>query len=333
MTVYAPLVGTLWRTLESYGIDPRRVIDEPHYQPGDPCWHTRRIPWRAYEQMELKTAELIKDPVAGIRAGELLHPSHLGALGHAWLASSNLMTAIKRAQRFSRMYHELIRITISNEIDVLKITYRLRQPSAIPDLVADAQLACLVNLCRLNFGKSLVPAYVHMCRHEPKDSSPWNMYFGVKVAFNQAENCVALRKSDALKPLTGHDPVLADLHDDVVRRYIVSLDRSNVLNTVMMAIMRQLPSGGLSEKSIASELNLTTRTLHRRLREQGVGFRDLLTDVRKEMVERYIKDPVYSITEISFLLGYTNTSAFSRAFRRWYGKSPTEFRDNLSSGV
>ena len=327
MTVYAPLVGMLWRTLESYGIDPRRVVDEHVYQPGEPYWHTRRIPWKAYEQMELKAAELVSDPVAGLRAGEMIHPSHLGALGHAWLASSNLLTAIQRAQRFSRMFHELIRIFITEENDVVKVAYHLRQPSALPDLVADAQLASLVSLCRLNFGKSLVPAYVRMCRSPPGDSEPWTTYFGVEVAFNQSENCVALRKSDALKPLTGYDPVLAALHDDVVRRHIASLDRSNILNTAIAAIMRQLPSGEVSEKSIASELNLTTRTLNRKLRDQGVGFRTLLTSVRKEMVERYISDPVYCITEISFLLGYNDTSAFSRAFRRWYGQSPTEFRE------
>ena len=330
MTVYAPLVGMLWRTLESYGIDPRRVVDEHLYQPGEPYWHTRRIPWKAYEQMELKAAELISDPVAGLRAGEMIHPSHLGALGHAWLASPDLLTAMQRAQRFSRMYHELIRIFITEENNVVKVAYHLRQPSALPDLVADAQLASLVSLCRLNFGKSLVPAYVRMCRSPPGDSEPWTTYFGVEVAFNQSENCVALRKSDALKPLTGYHPVLAALHDDVVRRHIASLDRSNILNTAIAAIMRQLPSGEVSEKSIASELNLTTRTLNRKLRDQGVGFRTLLTSVRKELVERYIRDPVYCITEISFLLGYTDTSAFSRAFRRWYGQSPTEFREGAS---
>ena len=326
MTVYAPLVGMLWRTLETYGIDPRRVVDEHLYQPGDPYWHVRRIPYSAYEQMENKAAELIQDPLAGLRAGDLIHPSHLGALGHAWLASSNLLTAIQRAKRFSRMYHEVIRIFITENNDVVKVAYQLSQPSALPDLVADSQLASLLRMCRLNYGKSLVPAYVRMRRSPPDDPAPWHEYFGVTVQFHQTENCVALKKADALKTLTGSNPTLAALHDDVIKRNIAELDRSDTINRAVAAIIGQLPSGGVSEKSIARELNLTTRTLHRKLREQGIGFRSLLTNVRKEMVERYIRDSAYCITEISFLLGYTDTSAFSRAFKRWYGKSPSEFR-------
>ena len=326
MTVYAPLVGMLWRTLETYGIDPRRVIDEHLYQPGDPYWQVRRIPYSVYEQMEIKAAELIQDPVAGLRAGDLIHPSHLGALGHAWLASSNILTAIQRARRFSRMYHESIKVFVTEENNVVKVAYHLPQPIALPELVADAQLASLLKMCRLNYGNSLVPAFVHMRRSPPDDPAPWHEYFGVTVQFNQSENSAALRKSDALKPLTVSNPTLAALHDDVIKRNIAELDRSDTINRAVAAIIGQLPSGGVSEKSIARELNLTTRTLHRKLREQGIGFRSLLTNVRKEMVERYIRDSAYCITEISFLLGYTDTSAFSRAFKRWYGKSPTEFR-------
>ena len=73
-------------------------------------------------------------------------------------------------------------------------------------------------------------------------------------------------------------------------------------------------------------MNMTTRTLHRKLAEKGLSFRSLLTRSRKELVKRYLDEPAYSITEISFLHGYADTRAFSRAFRRWYGTSPTQAR-------
>ena len=90
--------------------------------------------------------------------------------------------------------------------------------------------------------------------------------------------------------------------------------------------MEQLPSGGVTEAGVAKALSLTTRTLHRRLSEKGVSFRSLLTRVRRELVERYIDEPAYSMTEIAFLLGYADTSAFSHAFKRWHGVSPTQAR-------
>ena len=326
MTVFAPLVGMLWRTLEAYGIDPRRVIDENTYQPGGSGRLNERIAFSTYEKMELSAARLINDPAAGLRSAEQLHPSHLGALGHAWMASSSLRTAIERARRFSRMYHEKIGIFITDESDVLKVEYRLRYQSSMPDMLADSQLASLLTLCRLNFGKSLRPAFVRMQRNPPSDPEPWHDFFGVKVQFNQAENCLALWNRDADKQLTGSNPMLVALHEDVIKRQIAELDRSDILNRTLAAIIDQLPSGGVSEGSVAKELNLTVRTLRRKLSEKGIGFRSLLTNVRKDLVKRYIDDPSYTVTEISFLLGYTDTSAFSRAFKRWNGISPTHAR-------
>jgi AraC-like DNA-binding protein len=326
MTVFAPLVGMLWRTLESYGIDPRRVIDGNLYQPGNVGLLSNRIAFSTFEKMEIKAARVIDDPALGLRSAEHLHPSHLGALGHAWMASSSLRTAIERAQRFSRMYHEQIELFISNEQGVMKVEYRLRYQSTMPEQLADSQLASLLTLCRLNFGKSLCPAFVRMRRSPPSDPKPWHELFGVEVQFNQAENCLALWNRDADKRLTGSNPMLVALHEDVIKRQIAELDRSDILNRTLAAIMDQLPSGGVSEVSVAKELNLTARTLRRKLHEKGISFRSLLTNVRKELVKRYLDDPAYSVTEISFLLGYTDTSAFSRAFRRWNGTSPTQAR-------
>ena len=165
-----------------------------------------------------------------------------------------------------------------------------------------------------------------MRRNPPSDPRPWHELFGVEVQFNQSENCLALWNRDADKRLTGSNPMLVALHEDVIKRQIAELDRSDILKRTLAVIMDQLPSGSVSEVSVAKELNLTARTLRRRLHGKGISFRSLLTNVRKELVKRYLDDPAYSVTEISFLLGYTDTSAFSRAFRRWYGTSPTQAR-------
>lgn len=320
------MVGMLWRTIESYGVDPRRVISENIFQPGQSGRMGERIGFSSFQKIAINAVKLIDDPAIGLRAAEHLHPSHLGALGYAWLASSSLKTAIERAGRFSRMYHEKIELVISEQYDALKVEYRLHHDSALPDLVGDSQLASLLSMCRLNFGDSLLPAFVRMRRSPPPDATIWHDYFGVEVQFDQDENCLAIKNRDADKRLTGSNPMLVALHEDIIKRQIAELDRSDILNRTLVTIMNQLPSGGVSEVSVAKELNMTTRTLHRKLGEKGISFRLLLTRVRKELVDRYIGEPAYSMTEISFLLGYTDSSAFSRAFKRWHGLSPTEAR-------
>jgi AraC-like DNA-binding protein len=326
MTVFSPMIGMLWRTIESYGVNPRSVISENVYQPGRSGRMGDRVSFNTFHQIAKNAVKLIDDPAIGLRAAKHLHPSHLGALGHAWMASSTLKTAIERAQRFSRMYHEKIELVLTEQSSVLKVEYRLRHDSTLPDLVGDSQLASLLSMCRLNFGQSLLPAYVRLRRSPPPDPTIWHEFFGVEVQFDQEENCLAIRNRDATKRLTGSNPMLVDLHEDIIKRQIAELDRSDILNRTLATIMQQLPSGGVSEVSVAKELNMTTRTLHRKLGEKGIGFRSLLTNVRKELVDRYIDEPAYSVTEISFLLGYADTSAFSRAFKRWHGLSPTQAR-------
>ena len=326
MTIFAPLIGTLWRTLEAYGIDPRRVIKEGVYDPNSAFRMGERIPYKTYNEILENAVGLIDDPTVGLRSAEFLHPSHLGALGHAWLASSTLKTAIERAHRFSRMYDERIDMLVSEEPGVLKVIYLTDFSSPIPEIIIDSNLASLLTLCRLNFGNDLLPVYVHMCRASPPDPKPWHDFFGIEVQFGQSENSLAIKNQDATKQLTNSSPMLVALHEDIIRRHIAELDRSDIINRTLVVIMDQLPSGGVSEVSVAEVLNMTTRTLHRKLVEKGVSFRSLLTNVRKELVKRYIDEPAYSFTEISFLLGYTNTSAFSRAFKRWHGVSPTEAR-------
>lgn len=327
MTIFAPLLGLLWRTLEAYGIDPRDVIKGNVYQPDGVFQLSDRVPRSAYNEILKRTAGLIDDPAVGLESAKYLHPSHLGALGHVWLASPTLRDAIERGQRFSRMYDEEVKILISEEPGILKVAYHIDASGPIVDLVMDSNLACLLKLCRLNFGETLRPAFVRMRRSQPSDTGPWNDVFGVNVQFGQNENCLALSSRDATKQLIGSNPMLVAMHEDVIKRQIAELNRSDILNRTLTAIMEQLPSGGVSEISVAKALNMTKRTLHRKLGDTGLSFRSLLANLRKDLVSRYINEPAYSVTEISFLLGYTDTSAFSRAFKRWYGISPTQARN------
>ena len=326
MTIFVPVMGMLWRTIESYGIDPCSVIDESVYRPGNDFRMNERISFKDYDEAQVKVMALVNDPAFGLRVAKYLHPSHLGALGFAWMASSSLKDAIHRLIRFGLMYNERMNLVVSEVDGVLQVETHLDPATVVLDMKIDAHLAGLLTLCRLNFGESLKLAYVRMRRSPPIDPVPWHEFFGVKVQFSQPENCIALWQHDATKSLTGSSPMLVAMHEDVIKRQIADLKRSDIINRAISAIMQQLPSGDVSEASVATALNMTKRTLHRKLCEQGVSFRTILTSVRKELVQRYIAEPTYSVTEISFLLGYTNTSAFSRAFRRWHGVSPTQAR-------
>jgi len=319
----------LWRTLDSYGIDPTGIISESVYRPGAEPSFDDRISHETFEALLRQIVALVGDPAIGLRAAKQLHPSHLGALGYAWMASSSLRTAIMRSERFHRMLNEQLTIHLTEPPGVLQVEYRQPRNTHIQSEQFDARLGSLLQLCRLNFGKDLIPAYVCMQRSDPADSRPWTRFFGTPVRFCESLNCLALRRLDAEKPLTVSSPELVAIHEDIMARYLAKLDRTLIMNRVLTAILDLLPSGQIKEGSVATALRMTRRTLRNKLRSEGTSFRALLTELRKDLVRRYVADDSYSITEIAFLMGYADTSSFSRAFKAWFGASPTEYRRSL----
>lgn len=327
MSVYAPMLGTLWRVLESYDIDPREAIPEKFYRPGGRFVFAERVSFDDYDAIQASAAALIKDPAMGVRIGWYLHPSHLGALGYAWLASSSLRTALKRARRFARMFHEHVELCLEEMPDRILVYHRMDRKPTRPQLVGDGQLAGTLALCRANFGENLVPLEVTFRREKPSDPAPWRELFGNNLKFGQARNSLAIRTEDADRELTTSNPAMIRLHEQIIQRYLMKLDRENLVNRARLHIMEQLPSGPITENEVARGLNVSKRTLQRKLREDGETFRSLLTQVRMSLSDRYLQIEDYSVTEIAFLLGYTDTSAFSRAFRTWFGHSPTRARE------
>jgi len=326
MSIYAPLVGNLWLTLESYGVDPCEVIDEKIYRPGRSTAGDDRIRFEDYDAILSRTALYVSDPAVGLRAAEFIHPSHLGALGYAWLASTTLRAAIRRAERYSRMYNERLVMRVEELPERVSVAYRLLTSHARPHDVGDANPAVLLKLCRINLGRRLEPLEVELQRPEPADPSPWLEFFGPNVRFGGRSNRLSISARDADTPLTGANEQLVAVNEEMIRRYLLKLDRHSILNRARLGIIEHLPSGPITEEKLARTLNTSKRTLHRKLRENGETFRSLVKQVRMELAEHYVGSDDHSITEIAFLLGFSDTSAFSRAFRDWFGCSPTEKR-------
>ena len=330
MSVYAPLIGNLWLTLESYGVDPREVIPEHIYRPGKSSGSNDRVRFQDYDSILERAASCVGDPAVGLRAAELIHPSHLGALGHAWMASSSLRDAILRSQRYSRIFNEQLVMQVDEYSDRLSVSYRMLTSRNQPHAVGDSSPAVLLRLCRINFGPRLQPLEVELQRPKPDDPAPWLAYFGSNVRFGGIANRISISASDADAPLTGSNEELLALHEEVIRRHLLKLDRSSVLNRARLVIMDHLPAGRITEEALACHMNISKRTLHRKLREHGETFRSMVRRVRTDLAEHYMRNGDYSITEIAFLLGFSDTSAFSRAFKTWFGRNPTDMRQEFT---
>ena len=118
----------------------------------------------------------------------------------------------------------------------------------------------------------------------------------------------------------------AQVNDNIAIDYLACLDRSDVITGVTRKVIDLLPDGECSRDKVASTLGMSPGTLQLKLSQHGTNFQKLLDDTRKELGCSYVQQPTRSVTEITFLLGFNDTSNFTRAFKRWTGMSPTEYR-------
>lgn len=127
-------------------------------------------------------------------------------------------------------------------------------------------------------------------------------------------------------PLVGACAELAQLHDNIATGYITRLDKDDVVAAVRQKIIEYLPNGDCTRDKVAAAMCVTPTTLQNKLSRRDTNFQDLLDAIRKELAISYVRQPSLTITEITFLLGFGDTTNFTRAFKRWEGVSPTEFR-------
>ncbi len=326
MSVFAPTLVILWRTIESYGIDPAPLFAAEDINVKLPIDPGVRVPFVKIDRIRAKTLSLTGDEALGLRAASVYVPSQLGALGYAWQASLTLRKACSRLQRFSRVVNERAVVQVEDKDRCMVVSLKLDVPSENETVRDDSALSMVTMMCRLVSGDQFRLQAVNFKHPEPRDIKPYFEYFGCQLNFDQAENQLLIPLSLVDEVLAGANPELAMLNDQVVIRRLALLDRSDIVARVQSELLDQLPNGNISDDSVAASLHMSVRTMHRKLTNADSNFRSLLVETRRNLAEQYILDNSLTLTEISLLLGFSEPSSFSRAFKSWTGTAPSEAR-------
>jgi AraC-like DNA-binding protein len=167
---------------------------------------------------------------------------------------------------------------------------------------------------------------VWLQRPVPATPSEFYRVFRAPIEFNANKDGFLLEKASFLEPLPTANAELAHSNDRIIKEYLAHMHRSAIGMRVRAKLVDQLSSGQAKEEAIAGFLGLSSRTLQRKLKEEGTSYAQILNDTRKELASQYISNSRLSISEISYLLGFAEPTNFTRAFRRWTGKSPSEYR-------
>lgn len=289
------------------------------------------MPVLAWRALLLEASARLAMPTLGLRLGASFRISHLGLLGYALQSCATLGEALTHLQHYERLVNDINRLhwesTSSEDGEQVVLAWGTERGRPGP-LVDECAVATLCAATRQISGRpDLNPTAVDFINPAPADLQPYLDFFGCPVRFAQARTRVCFPAGWLAVPLQKPDPVLADLLATQVDSLLDRLPaEADIVQQTRRALARRLREQSASLDSVAGDLCLSPRTLHRRLELAGMNFRALWEDTRRHLAEEYLRDPRLSLSDVATLLGFSEQSAFTRAFRRWHGTGPKAWR-------
>ncbi len=317
-----------WKILERHHIDPASVFKNVQLNPNLMYKPGARHPLNKVADLWEEMEKMIKDPCFGLTAAECWHPSNFGTMGYAMLMSTSLRVALERLIRFNRVIEDINFGKLHEDRSAGTLTFTLSniEGTSFSPAREDAALAWLVSSLRVNYQNPVAFASVNFTHPAPVCSGKYYEFFKSHVNFDSPIASLTLSLEDVDRILPSANEELAVFNDQLMTTYLAALDKEDLLTQVKKIIIEHLPSGNATVDVVAAELYYSSRNFQRALQQEGTTFTALLNESRMALATRYVKDDKVDLTDLAFLLGFSELSTFSRSFKRWTGKSPTQYR-------
>ncbi|WP_211441190.1 AraC family transcriptional regulator [Collimonas humicola] len=288
-----------------------------------------RYPVAAWRTLLQRAAEYLQDPLLGLHLGQTITPAHFGVMGYVLLACPSLGAALARTLQYQRLLYDVNPMRSSVEGSDLLLEWGVDQGRPGP-LVDECAITALLQLTHNATGRRIVATEIRFVNPAPADVQPYREWFGCPVLFDQPETSIRFPQALLALPLRQPDTVLLNVLERQADDLLAQLPPSDDFEQAVRRCIARLVREGQPELDlVANELHVSARTLHRRLAAAGINFRELRESIRQRLAEDYLADPRLQLGEIAQLLGYSEQSAFTRAFRRWSGQAPYAYRLSL----
>src|SRR5690606_3892708 len=262
-----------------------------------------------------------------LRVSQAIKPRHYGLLGYVTMSCDTLGEAIDRLVRFERLVGELSQSQLVHHGELAELRWRSPLKPYPPPELAETALAAWVTYARWILGEQVSPHEVHFQHPYSGDDDVYREVFDAPVRFESTHTAVVFPAAFLDLPLAQADAQLRQLLDAQAERQLQELrEHAPELVAVATATRRAVESGRYTLAAVARELGCSPRTLQRLLARHGTTFQTVLDETRRQLAEELIRAPHVSLAEVAFVLGYSEQSAFQRAFKRWTGYSPGTWR-------
>lgn len=277
-------------------------------------------------------ADALRDEFLGFHLAQDFDLREVGLLYYVLASSEVLSDALQRAERYSVIANEGISVKYREGEDIAITFGYVGVPRHSDRHQIEFWMAALVRTCRQLTHQRLLPIRVKVAHRRSEDSSEFDKFLGRRATFAADVDEVAFSKTARHLPVISADPHLNELLtaycEEALSRRRTSRDM--LQSRVENIIVPLLPHGEARVAEVAGKLGMSQRTLARRLSLEGLTFAGVLENLRSDLAERYLSDEDLSISQIAWLLGYREVSAFTHAFKRRTGITPREMRSRTN---
>ncbi len=273
-----------------------------------------------------KAAEVTGDPAIGIHLRQHYGGQYIHFVNYISMNSRNVVEALQHIIKYGKLFSNIFSYDLRQENDQFVFSFSINSPAYQNPWIPEYHLSLyvyLVKLLGIQFTKVEAVHFQYPCRG---DVQVYTDFFNAPVYFEQSENAVVFSKEMGNLEIPGHNPHLQKILKKQAETALTQLTREDgFAKKVEELIIKNLGSGNLDIEMAAMAMNMHRSTLHRKLKQNGTSFNTLVTRIRRNLAKLYLEQGM-SIDQISYLLGYANRSAFTVAFKSWFGKPPGLFK-------
>jgi AraC-like DNA-binding protein len=317
-------VKAICRALDAAGCDSAALLTEAGFDTKALDDPTARCPLTQTARLWRIAVAATGDPAFGIKVASHIKQTTFHALGYGLSASSTLKEAFERVQRYCHVASDAIEYEFTRTGP--EYHFVIEPVDEVADESVDALVAAYLRMCRSLMGHDYSPLRVEFRRAPPARVEDFQSLLRAPLQFGAARTRLVFDAEAIERRLDGGNPELARHHDAIALQYLSQIERHNIQARVRDVLTQRLANGEPSQEDVAELLNMSARTLQRKLGDEGTTYKEILDETRRVLALAYLSAPRHTVSDVTYLLGFSAGSSFTRAFRLWTGQSPSDWR-------
>jgi AraC-like DNA-binding protein len=331
-TVSAGYVNSFLKVVAARGADNAALLARAGIDAQDLSKPDTRVPFIAFKTLMRAAKAMLDDPALALRFGEDSPFDEMSIVGLVCMAAETMGQAFEQMNRYARLVIEVEGHESGDRFAIVPagnglcwLEDRRKNPNDFPELTESTWARFVAPYRKFFPDRPHYVKAVHMPHAEPPYRAEYDRVFPMPVAFESERNALLITQSWLSERTRFGNTYVFGIFSDRAASLLKSLEESKTLQgRIERLLIPILHTGDLGMDATAKRIGLSRATLYRKLRDEGTNYEDLLDDLRHRMALHYLDGKKVSVNQAAYLVGFSDPSAFSRAFKRWTGKSPAQ---------